>query len=180
MQKLVSLASAVAVVCLAAALVAQGKPNFAGKWTQFEPDPAAAMGGGGGGGRGRGMMGGGWGSSPVVTQDASTLTVEFTAGGPNAAPQKHVFKLDGSESKNTVTTGRGGPQDQISKAVWDGSKLAITTTISFTNPQTGDAMKFEIKRSLSLDASGNLVVETTSSGMRGGQPTTSTVKYKKG
>ena len=174
MRRAASIAMAAAI--MTAGLMAQGKTNFAGKWTQFDPDPAAAAAaGGGGGGRGRGMMAGGWGTSPSITQDATTLTVEYAGGGQNPTPQKFVIKLDGTESKNAS---RGG--ESTSKATWEGAKLVITTTTPFNNPQSGEAMKIETKRELSLDASGNLVIVSTTSGMGNAAPTPVTVKYKKG
>lgn len=177
MKRLASLTAIIAATVFTVGLMAQGKANFAGKWQQFDPDPAAAAGGGGGGGgRGRGGMGGGWGQTPAITQDATTLTVEYPGFGQNATPQKFVVKLDGTESKNAT---RGG--ESTSKATWEGSKLVINTTTPFNNPQSGEAMKIETKRELSLDASGNLVITSTTSGMGGGgqAPTPVTVKYKK-
>ena len=83
-----------------------------------------------------------------------------------------VYKLDGSESKNMVA-GRGGQQEQVSKAAWEGSKLSITTTLNFG----GNAI--EQKRLLSLEG-GNLVIEQTAPGRDGGAPTTTKLVYKKG
>jgi len=174
MKRLASLTSIIAAAVFTVGVMAQGKPNFAGKWTQFDPDPAAAAAGGGGRGRG-GMMGGGWGTTPSITQDATSLTVEYAGGGQNPTPQKFVIKLDGTESKNAA---RGG--ESTSKATWEGSKLVITTTTPFNNPQSGEAMKIETKRELSLDASGNLVIVSTTSGMGNAAPTPVTMKYKKG
>ena len=79
-----------------------------------------------------------------------------------------MYNLDGSESKNTVA-GRGGQQEQVSKAVWDGSKLTITTTVG----------QGEQKRVLAMEG-GNLVIEQTNPGRGGGAPTTAKVVYKKG
>ncbi len=54
---------------------------------------------------------------------------------------KVVYKLDGSESTNMMPGRQGGePTPQVSKAMWDGAKLNITTTINFN----GNAI--EIKR----------------------------------
>ena len=85
---------------------------------------------------------------------------------------KSVYNLDGSESKNTMQ-GRGGPTEQVSKAVWDGAKLVITT-----NFQMGDNAVTRTQ-TLALDASGNLTVTVTGPG-RGGEVTTTTQTYKKG
>jgi hypothetical protein len=82
---------------------------------------------------------------------------------------KYTYKLDGSESKNSVM-GRGGqPTETSSKAMWDGAKLKITTA-----GQNGDTVQV-----LSMDGA-NLSVETTAPGPQGAPPTPMTVKYKKG
>jgi hypothetical protein len=78
-----------------------------------------------------------------------------------------VYKLDGSESKNTVTFG-GNSTEQTSKAAWEADKLVITTTTQFG----------ETKQTLSLSG-GDLHVDQTAPGRDGGAPTTSTVVYKK-
>jgi len=146
--------------------MAQAKANFAGKWQQTDPDPAAATGGGGrGGGRG------GWGQTPSITQDATTLTVEYPGFGQNATAQKFVVKLDGSDSKNSQTFG-ANTMESISKATWEGSKLVITTTQEF------NGTKIETKRVLAMEGA-NLVIETTSPGRQGGAATTTKVTYKK-
>jgi hypothetical protein len=63
---------------------------------------------------------------------------------------KAVYKLDGSESHNTMT-GRGGQSmDQVSKAAWDGNTIVITTTTQFG----------EQKRTLSMEGD-NLVLTTS-------------------
>jgi hypothetical protein len=168
-------AVAVAMVALAASAFAQAKPNFAGKWVM---DPASAPaapagggpGGGGGGGRGGGRGGGGlgFGQEFTATQDATTLTIMRMQGDQTVTA---VYKLDGSESKNMVA-GRGGQQEQVSKAAWEGDKLSITTSLNFG----GNAA--EQKRVISLEG-GNLVIEQTNPGFGGGGPTTTKVVYKK-
>jgi hypothetical protein len=169
MTAMLSVASA--VVLMTAGVLAQAKPNFAGTWTMDAPaapaaPPAGAPAGGGGGGRGGGRGGGGWGMELTIAQDANSLTIDGMAAG---APQKYVFKLDGSESKNMVA-GRGGgaPTEQVSKAVWTGNTLVITTTGA-----NGDT-----KRVLSL-AAGKLSIETTAPGRDGGPGMPTTVTYSK-
>jgi RNA recognition motif-containing protein len=109
--------------------------------------------GGGGGGGGRGGGGGGAGCACgmecTIAQDATSLTLTRT--GP-AGEIKAVFKLDGSESKNSVAMGQM-TMDAVSKATWEGNKLVVTTTADMG----GQAMTS--KATLSLDATGNLVVE---------------------
>lgn len=169
MRRITAVVSAAAVVLMAATMFAQAKTNFAGKWTMDAPAGAPAGGGapgaGGPGGGGRGFGGGGgWGMANTITQDATTLTVEYTQG---QNPVKLVYKLDGSESKNMVMA-RGGQTEQVAKATWDGAKLKIVTTTA-NGEQT---------RVVSLDA-GKLVIETTQNG-RDGAPATTKVTYSKG
>jgi len=173
MKRMTAILIAMATIATAASLAAQAKPNFAGKWT-LDPAsvPAPPAGGGGGGGRGGGRGGGGgFGQEFTATQDAKTLTIEYTQG---QNPVKAVYNLDGSESKNMMPGRQGGePTPQTSKAVWEGDKLNITTTLNF------GGNTIEIKRVLSLEG-GNLAVETTTPAFGGGgQPSTTKLVYKK-
>ena len=156
-------------LALTAGIAAQAKPDFSGKWT-LVPDPAAAAapaGGGGGGGRGGGRGGGGGqfcGQECTVMQDGTSLTVTRTT---QAGEVKAVYKLDGSESKN-MQAGRGGQTEVVSKAMWDGNKVSISTTRDFG----GNAVT--TKTVLSVTG-GELTVEN-----EGGQGPATTQKYKKG
>ena len=163
------LAIAVVTVALAASAFAQARPDFSGKWV-MDPASAPAPPAGGGGGRGGGRGGGaGFGQEFEAKQDAATLTITRTQGDQTVTA---AYKLDGSESKNMVA-GRGGQQEQVSKAAWEGSKLAITTTVN------AGGTAIEQKRLLSLEG-GNLVIEQTAPGRDGGAPTTTKLVYKKG
>jgi hypothetical protein len=103
------------MMLIAASAFAQGKPNFAGKWTVDAEKTTAAGGRGGGAG------------VTTITMDATTLTLE-REGRNGGAPTKTVYKLDGSESKN-MQAGRGGgePTEVVSTAKIDGAKVVITT-----------------------------------------------------
>jgi hypothetical protein len=140
--------------------------SFAGTWNMVQ-DPAQqqAAGGGGRGGRGGGA---GFGATFTVAQDAKTLTITQTRGENTITS---TYNLDGSESKNTVQ-GRGGAQEQVSVAKWEGANLVITT-----KQQMGQNT-FEIKRTLSLAADGTLTIEMSRPG-QDGNPMTSKVTYKK-
>jgi hypothetical protein len=164
MRRNAFIGGALAVLIAAAPALAQDMPNFSGSWT-LVADPNAA-GGGGGGGRGGGA---GLGQAAVLAQDMKTLTVTRTTQNGEI---KMTYNLDGSDSKNMVM-GRGGQTEQVSKATWDGPKLMISTTLmmgenTVTRTQT-----------MSLDASGQLVVTVSGPG-RGGEVTTTTQMYKKG
>jgi hypothetical protein len=141
MRRVTAILSVAAVVLMAAGLTAQAKPSFAGEW-KIAADPTAE----GGGGRS-----GGPGIDLTITQGAGAMTVEYRSGGQAPAPVKLTYKLDGSMSKNMMA-GRGGgaPTAQVSKAMWVGNSLVVTTT-------TGAG---EEKRTFSMDGS-YLVVETS-------------------
>ena len=111
---------AAAIFAVAAVAFAQAKPDFSGTWT-LDPEASGMPAGGGGGGRGGGALGNG---PATVKQTAATLTIERTMGENKVTL---TYKLDGTESKNTMM-GRGGtPTESVSVAKWDGGKLTITT-----------------------------------------------------
>ena len=133
-----------AVFLAAASMAFAQKPDFSGTWAL---DPAASgMEGGGGGRGGRGGLGPG---PATVKQTADALTIERTMGDNKVTT---TYKLDGSESKNTMM-GRGGQaMESVSTAKWDGAKLVITSKSdmggqTFESTQTwslaGDALTIE-------------------------------------
>jgi hypothetical protein len=161
-MKRATTAVAAALVCITATLSAQAPPNFAGKWT-LVVDPNAAPAGGG-----RGM--GGIGQSATIVQDATTLTITRTT---QVGEFTSTYKLDGTESKNTMNMG-GNAVDLLSKAKWEGSKLAVATTMNIG----GNAV--ETSMVMALDPDGNLLVETTRPDFQGGgAPITTKATYKK-
>ena len=141
----------VAVVLMAAGVVAQTKPSFAGEWKKVAAD-------------GQGDPG----VDLIITQDATSMTVEDVRG-PAPAPAKLTYKLDGSVSKNTMA-GHGGsaPVVQISKAMWAGNNIVVTTA-------TGAG---EEKRTYSMDG-GDLVVDTSTPVRKGVAPNVTRVTYKR-
>ena len=156
MRRETAILSVAAVVLMAAGVVAQAKPSFAGEW-KIAADPDS------GGGRGEP------GKDLTITQSATAMTVEYSAGGQAPAPAKLTYKLDGSASKNMMA-GRGGgaPAEQVSKATWAANKLVVTTA-------TGAR---EEKRAFSMEGD-NLVVETSAPAPNGGAPNITKVTYKK-
>jgi hypothetical protein len=152
MRRVTTILSVAAVVLMAADLVAQAKPSFAGEWKKVAAN-------------GQGEPG----VDLIITQDAAAMTVEYTRGGQAPAPVKLTYKLDGSVSKNMMA-GRGGgaPTEQVSKAMWAGNNIVVTTT-------TGAG---EEKRTFSMDGD-NLVVETSPPARNGGAPNATKVTYKR-
>ena len=110
---------AAAVLAMATLSFAQ-KPDFSGTWTLDEAASGTA-GGGGGGGRGGGLGNGG-----TVKQTADALMVERMMGDNKVTAS---YKLDGSESKNTMM-GRGGQSmEAVSTVKFDGGKMIITSKV---------------------------------------------------
>jgi hypothetical protein len=152
MRRVTAILSVGAVVLMAAGLVAQAKPSFAGEWkivaTHGQGEPGVDL---------------------TITQSATAMTVEFRAGGQAPAPVKLTYKLDGSVSKNMMA-GPGGATstEQVSNAMWAANKLVATTT-------TGAG---EEKRTFSMEGD-NLVVETSAPARNGGAPNVMKVTYQR-
>jgi hypothetical protein len=159
MRRMAMLAGTAAVALFASTASAQAKVvNFAGKWVVVDSTTL------GRGGRG------GFGQTVTFVQDAGTLTVVRV--GPNGEV-KSIYKLDGSESKNTVTM-RGAAIEESAKAMWMADTLMVATSRLVNGATVGSVMH------LYLDASGNLVVATTAPARGGGPEVTTKVVYKKG
>jgi len=131
MRRVTAILSVTAFVLLAAGLAAQAKPSYAGEWKRDVPI-------------GQGEPG----VDLIITQGATSMTVEY----PKSPTQmKFIYNLDGSVSRNTMARrGGGAPAEVLSKAVWAGNKLVVTTTMGAG----------EDKRTFSMEG-GNLVVETS-------------------
>jgi hypothetical protein len=121
MHKALTMTALALLLALPSLVVAQAKPDFSGTWTfdEAKSDPAPAR-AGGGGGRGGGRMGGAPATAMTIKQTAGELSMDRTTA---QGAQTVVYKLDGSESTNTIGMGPA-----TSKAMWDGNKLVITTT----------------------------------------------------
>jgi hypothetical protein len=146
---------AAAILAVATLAWAQ-KTDFSGTWTLDPEASGAAAGGaapgagGGGGGRGGGL-GGGLGTGGTVKQTATDLTVERTMGENKVTS---TYKLDGTESKNSMM-GRGGAAvESVSTAKWDGPALVITTKMDMGNGPQESTQKWTL-------AGNVLTIETT-------------------
>lgn len=157
---------AAALVLWTVGVAAQARPDFSGTWNLVPAadDAGAAAGGGGRGGRGGGR--GGFGQTFTAAQNAETLTITRTTFGDQTLTT--TYKLDGSESTNTIM-GRGGEQQQISHATWEGQTLVIVT----------EAANGESRMVLSMQGA-NLAIQATNPGRGGGDPVTTTQTYTKG
>ena len=152
-MKLARVGVIAAAILAVATLAWAQKPDFSGTWTL---DPAASEGGaggapGGGGGGGRGGGRGGLGQGGTVKQTADALTVERSIGENKITS---TYKLDGSESKNTMM-GRGGQSvESVSTAKFDGQTLVITTKMDMGNGPQESTQKWSVSGS-------TLTIETT-------------------
>ena len=154
MRRVTAILSGAAVVLMAAGLVAQAKPSFAGEW-KIAADPDS------GGGRG------GPGIDLTITQNATAMTVEYRVEDQAPAPVKRTYNLDGSVSKNMMAGRGGAPTEQASKALWAGNTIVVTTTTSAG----------EEKRTFAMEG-GYLVVEISAPARSGGAPSTTKVAYQ--
>jgi hypothetical protein len=119
MHKIITITALALFLALPSLVLAQAKTDFSGTWTldEAKSDPAPAR--AGGGGRGGGRMGGAPATAMTIKQTGTDLSMDRTTA---QGAQTVVYKLDGSESKNTIGMGPA-----TSKAVWDGPRLVITT-----------------------------------------------------
>jgi hypothetical protein len=96
--------SAVLAIAFIAGVLAQAKPNFAGKW---KADNSF--------------------NSWTITVDASKMTVTMTVAGNS---ESTVYLLDGTPSKKTFE-GPNGLMENVSTSTWEGDVLVTTTKTGF-------------------------------------------------
>ena len=157
-HRLITAGLSAILLALTAATATQAQtPDFSGKWT-LVPDPAAQG------------PAGGLGQSAAIKQDATTMTINRTT---QMGEITTVYKLDGSESKNTLNF-QGNAIEQLSKTKWEGGTLHVATTMNF------DGNAVNVTMAMSLDPSGNLIVVSTRPDFQGGgSPVTTKATYKK-
>ena len=159
-MKLARVGVIAAAVLAVATLAWAQKTDFSGTWALDAeasgapaggaPAGGAPGGGGGGGGRGGGR-GGGLGQGGMVKQTATELTVERTMGENKVTS---TYKLDGTESKNSMM-GRGGAAvEAVSVAKWEGPALVIVTKMDMGNGPQESTQKWTL-------AGTALTIETT-------------------
>jgi hypothetical protein len=156
------LAAAIAVA-FSAGVLAQGKPNFAGKWIMDAEKTAAANPGGAPGGGAPGNRGAGMGApAPLtITVDGNKMTITRTMGENTIST---VYLLDGTPSKN-MQRGQGGEVEVTYTSKWEGNTL-VTTIV---NPR-GTSTE---KRSLAED--GTMIIESTRTAPDGTARTAKTI-----
>jgi hypothetical protein len=156
-MKLARVGVIAAAVLAVATLAWAQKTDFSGTWTldaEASGAPAggggAPAGGGGGGGRGGGGRGG-LGQGGTVKQTATDLTVERQMGENKVTA---TYKLDGTESKNSMMGRGGAPVESVSVAKWEGPALVIVTKTDMGNGPQESTQKWTL-------AGNVLTIETT-------------------
>ncbi|HYN05868.1 MAG TPA: hypothetical protein VES67_00620 [Vicinamibacterales bacterium] len=154
-----ALALAIGALGIALSAAAQSKPNFAGIWISV-PDPAS-----------RGSE-----TQLVIEQTAGELVIEHQS---QAGPYKLLYKLDGSETTNTIPgrVGRGAAATATSVAAWEGNTLVIKTNIPRGTPP--DVRTIRYREVLSIESDGRLVIEQSASLADGPTQTNRQVYRKK-
>lgn len=159
----------------------QVPPDFSGRWTIPMPATTSAPAlGTAAVAPASGDMGSGWGPDITIAQDTKQVRVEYTVFSRYdlQPPLVLVYQLDGSESRNTVTMGRGA-QTETSRASWEGQSLTITTTFNVVDRPSSPPSTMTLTRRLSLESPTRLVVESTRSGVLGGPSSTARTVYQK-
>lgn len=183
MGRTIAVALAAIFLLAGADLYGQERPDFSGQWTlAVDPDappPTRAGGGRGGGGggggggtgaaSGGGLLAGGLGATATITQDDAKLTITLSTTGGTS---QMVIGFDGEPRQNTVNIG-GNPVQQTVTGRWDDNKFAIASTFVVGENTIQSNM------TLSLDAAGHLLVESTRPGAGGGAGMTRTLRYQK-
>ena len=168
------LAAILCVLVIGTMRTAAQPATFAGNWSAQPPAPPEK------GAAPRGDMGSGWGTPLTITQTGAELVVShaFFSRYDLQPPLRYVYKLDGSESRNSTMAGHA-TQTRVSRATWDGAALKIVTTYPGIDPSTGKPFTTTVTQRLSLTAPDELVIETLRAGALGGRDTTTRTVYKK-
>jgi hypothetical protein len=153
--------------------------DFSGAWIAEVPT-APAPGPGTPASPPRGDMGSGWGTPLTITQSATELVVEHALFSRYdlQPPLRFVYRLDGSESRNTTMAGHT-TQTRVSRASWDGQALKIVTSYPGTDPGTGKPFTTVVTQRVYLASPTQLVIEAVRSAVLGGRETTSRTVYRK-
>ena len=145
----VSLATAVALTEIAA----QAPPNLSGTWRPQDPMSGQA--------------------NPfefTITQTADSVTIRTPLNNPDSV----TMKLNGEETRTQVGGGQRGPGVTVtSHAVWEGSKLVVTTAASGGRGGSSSA-----RQAYSLNGD-TLTLETSNSLPDGSTPPPRTATYVK-
>jgi hypothetical protein len=140
----------VAFVAALSAVSAQKRPDFSGRWIVVAPADSA-------------------GTEIVVKQTDALLTQAHDSEGGG---HRLEYRLDGSEHKTTMAS-HGMDLVTLSRAVWQGDRLSITETTTYSPDR-----KLDQTMIWSIDEKGQLIIDLTAT--MTGRPTEKTrIVHKK-
>lgn len=135
---------------IASGAFVQPHPDFSGTWTFVPQSPPS--------GQAFQRL---WTGDPVtITQDATTITIDYVSGSRAHMPVKMVYNLDGSERTNIDRNTLPASQARTSRAAWRGAELVLTT-ITPRLDATGAPDPVETTEALSLESPSTLRVKMT-------------------
>ena len=134
-------------LCLMSSVAAQARPNFAGTWVEDVGARKTTLPSPPSGAKSMAMPE----TDTVVKQtDADVITERAFM----SSVIRHVYHLDGRESVN-----KNGANTLTTRSTWEGQKL-VTKGTSFSVTSAGEFL-WQYKEVRSLDKSGALTIETT-------------------
>ena len=162
-------------------------PDFSGTWTSLDVIPPIQSSRKINNEERVPSLGSGLGNKISIIQSENQLEVERILFHRRAIqpPFRYRFSLDGSETENTVPTGRSWPAP-ISTTEWKDNRLVITTSYPFRHPKTNKWMRSKTIQTLWLKYANRspwepaLVIETSREGVLGGVTSTNRTTYIKG
>ena len=123
-------------------------PDFSGTWTLVPQSPAPAF---------QTL----WTGDPVtITQDETTITIEYVSRARSHQPVKLVYNLDGSARDNIDRNSLPVSQTRPSRASWRGGELVLTTIVPRVDA-AGASDPVETTETLSLEPPSTLSVKIT-------------------
>lgn len=138
-------------IAIASGAFFQPHADFSGTWTFVPQSPPPA-------GQAFQRL---WTGDPVtITQDATTITIEYVSGSRAHMPVKLVYNLDGSERTNIDRNSLPASQARTSRAAWRGTELVLTT-ITPRLDAAGAPDPVETTEALSLESPTSLSVKMT-------------------
>jgi hypothetical protein len=129
----------VAALALTIGVGAQQKPNFSGRWVVVTPKEGA-------------------GQEQIVTHTDKTLTTQHASEGP---AHKLTYQLDGVERRLALPS-HGSEIVILAKASWDADRVVIIRNATYPN-----GMKTQSRDVWSLNAQGQLIVDSSETGPGG-------------
>ena len=120
-------------ICIVAAVFAQQRPNFTGKWIAISPADAG-------------------GGAQTITHTEAKLSIVHGAEGTD---HNLEFILDGKEHRSVMPT-HGSEIVTLYTATWNGNRLTMLSKSTYPNGNVLDQTQI-----WSLDAKGQLIIDLT-------------------